>query len=125
MSELKLKIPDFDAPTVVFGARLETYPKMEDLPEEFRREKHPCCDIAQSLFFKGGSLSDHGLKFKPEVDGKKALNAIRAWLGSWDPKHEHKIAAVGYALSQWCEDCERTEPAPKQTSTSKKRRKCK
>ena len=103
MADLKIEVPDFDMPTVAFGARLDEYPEWDDLPDEFRKERHPCCDVASMLFFNGGELSDYGLKLKPEIDNKKALNAIRAWLGSWEPKHEHKIASVGYALSQWCD----------------------
>jgi len=38
---------------------------------------------------------------KDGVDVKKAMRALKAALGSFEPKHEHKMAAVGYMLSQW------------------------
>lgn len=38
---------------------------------------------------------------KPGVDTNKALRHAKAIMSSWDPKHEHKIAAVAFLLSLW------------------------
>lgn len=41
------------------------------------------------------------LTAKPGVDAHKALRAIKAVLGSYEPKHEHKEAACAFMLSEW------------------------
>jgi hypothetical protein len=43
------------------------------------------------------------VKFYPRegVDPEKAFRAIKATLGSFAPKHQHKEAAVAYMLSCW------------------------
>jgi len=35
------------------------------------------------------------------IDQNKALRHIKAILGSFEPKHEHKEAAAAYLLSLW------------------------
>jgi hypothetical protein len=95
-----------DADVVLFGARLSEFPPFDDLPEEFRRRRHRCCEIAQNLFFNGGKLSDHGLKLKPGLKSEDVYRALSAWLSSFEPKHEHKIAAVGYAISEWFDEAD-------------------
>jgi hypothetical protein len=37
------------------------------------------------------------------VDKHKALAAIKAIIGSFAPKHEHKTSGCGYLLSEWFE----------------------
>lgn len=110
-----LTIPDFTAQDAVFGAKISDYPRKEEIPPEFwNRHNNRFCEIAGELFFGGGALSKFGLQFKPNIDRAKAMTALRAWLSSFEPSHEHKIAAVGYALSQWCEDCAKQDvPTPK------------
>lgn len=105
-----MEVPNFTAAENVFGARLDQYPNYETLPYEFRNMKGQFCDVASKLFFNGGRLSDFGLSYKSGIDVSKAQRAIQAWLCSFEPKHEHKIATVGYALSKWC------EPMPMQNS---------
>lgn len=90
----------FDNLDVVWGAKRSDYPPMETIPTVDRRFD----DIVSSIFFCGGTLSEHGLKFKPGVHRGRAQAAIRAWLASFDPKHEHKTATVAWALSEWCEN---------------------
>lgn len=98
-----IAVPKIDDAGVAFGDA-SVLPKFTDLPAEFRewhREFH--CDVASKLFFTGGSLADYGLKVRDGLDRGDVMRALRACLGSWEPKHEHKIAGVGYLLSQWCE----------------------
>jgi hypothetical protein len=108
-----LQIPNVDEPGVVFGD-ITHMPKFDTLPEEFRRERSLYC-AAVSHWFYGGAKRDgdtliiDGKRFKakPGVDATKALKAIKAVLGSWEPKHEHKIAACGFMLSEWFELAEK------------------
>lgn len=97
-----LAIPEVDAAGAAFGD-IKDMPKWEALPKEFRDNWHynPFCKVASSLFYEGGNLMERGLTPKEGVDEHKVYRILRAWLGSWAPKHEHKIAAVGYALSEW------------------------
>ena len=102
-----LAIPEIDDVSVAFGdiTHMPTYAK---LPEEFQKEKSPFCDVAARWFYSGGKrdgkaliIGDYTLTPKEGVDDAKALKAIKAILGSWEPKHEHKMAACGFMLSEW------------------------
>jgi hypothetical protein len=92
--------PKLDDADVVFGGALYM-PRMEDLPEEYRCERADACRVAEHLFFKGGRLSDYGYLCREDVDFGDALRAIKAVLGSFQPKHEHKIATVGWMIDKW------------------------
>lgn len=92
-------VPEFDGRSAVFGARLNQYPPYDSIPKVDRRFS----DAVSTLFFKGGSLADFGMKLKSGIDHAAAMTAIRAWLSSFDPKHEHKEATVAWALSEWTE----------------------
>jgi hypothetical protein len=99
---VEFPIPDFDAITVAFGANEKDYLTREQLGDWYGFPGTPYHKAAQGLFYKGGKLADYGLALKPEIDAAKAMNAIRALLGSWAPKHEVKIGTVAVALHQWC-----------------------
>ena len=88
-------IPDFDAATQAFGARESAYFNRRKIPDVPRKYE----DIAQGLFFKGGTLPE----MKPEVSKEKAYAALRAWLRSFAPADEAKIGTVAYAIWVWCE----------------------
>lgn len=108
-----LKVPDLDPASVVFG-NVKHMPKMADIPEEFlKRRNNPFTDAVSYWFFGGarfkdGVLTVDGKSFRAKdgVDGKKAIVAIQAVLGSFEPKHEHKEAACGFMLSEWFEPIE-------------------
>ncbi len=89
-------IPEFDDLTAAFGAPESAYFNRRDLPEVPKKFE----DMASNIFFSGGKLD--GLS--PQVDKTKAIKAVRAWLSSFAPAHESKIATVGYALWLWSDD---------------------
>lgn len=93
------KVPEFNGVSAVFGARLNQYPERSSIPKVAPKY----ADAFDALFFRGGKLSDHGLEFKTGIDRAAAMTAIRAWMCSFDPKHEHKTETVAWALSEWCE----------------------
>lgn len=102
-----LPVPEVTGVDVVFGG-CGHMPKMSDIPEEFTRDRNDFVRAVSSWFFSGAkrdgsSLIIDGKRFtaKSGVDAGKALAAIRAVLGSFDPKHEHKEAACAYMLSEW------------------------
>jgi len=103
-----LAIPILDRVSVAFG-EIKHMPKYETIPEEFKRHNgNAYCKAVTKWFFSGakahpGGINIDGVKFtaKPTVDAVAALAAIRAVLGSFEPKHEHKEAACAYMLSEW------------------------
>lgn len=99
----KIAIPELNDAEVAFGRVEGVLPDWDDIPKEFWKMHNPYCRVVSSLFFNGGSLQDFGLAFKPGVDERRAMRAIKACLGSWAPKHEHKEAGVAYLLSLWCD----------------------
>lgn len=103
-----LKIPDVTKLDMAFGARaMEIMPAMKDIPKDFpNRRKWK--EVMGHWFFCG--IKNAKWTPKPGVDQGKALAAIRTVLGSFDPKHEHKEAAVAYMLSEWFEDVTYDKP---------------
>jgi len=57
--------------------------------------------LAQDWFFSG--LTKLDLKPRNGVDADRALRHIRAVLGSFQPKHEHKMASIAFLLEEWFE----------------------
>ena len=92
-------VPEFDGLSSAFGARLDQYPSREAIPKVDRK----FTDVVDALFFRGGTLAQYGLKLKSGLDHQAAMTAIRSWLCSFDPKHEHKTETVAWALAEWCE----------------------
>ena len=86
-------VPEFNDVAAEFGADEAQFFSRHDLPDVPRKYK----TLAQELFFKGGALPE----LHPSVDRKKALTALRAWLGSFAQAHEAKIAIACYALWLW------------------------
>jgi hypothetical protein len=83
-------------------------PKMDDIPEEFRdlNVRTHWGDLFADMFYHG--LASLKLTPKEGVDSKKAFRHIRAIMKSWEPKHEHKTAAVTFLFSEWFSDAEWT-----------------
>lgn len=76
-------------------------PAEEDIPEEFWGTHNPWACIASSWFMHGlpANVEFH---MKDGIDGQTAFDHLRCILGSYEPKHQHKIAAVAFLLSTWC-----------------------
>lgn len=101
MSETMLPA-DLSDPEVAFPASvLKLMPAWDDIPDEFTRPHgNEWTRIASEWFFRG--IPDTA-KWKPKkgIDTDTAHRHLAAILGSWEPKHEHKEAAVAYLMSQW------------------------
>jgi hypothetical protein len=112
-----LAIPDLDAVGVAFGDAAHM-PKYDTVPDDFKSHRGtPFNEAVSSWFFSGARregdaliVGDKTFTPKPGVDASKALRAIKAVLGSFAPKHEHKEAACAYMLSEWF-DLKPSEPA--------------
>ena len=86
-------IPKFCDAEVAFGAPDRYFFRRDDLPEVPREFEK----MADAIFFRG----ERPAPFTPEVDAREAYRALRAWLSSWEPPHEAKVATVAYALWLW------------------------
>ena len=87
---------------IVFPANVtHLLPEFESLPQVFQDEEDPWCAVAEEWFYRGADAN----KFvpKPGIDKTAALRHLQACLGSYQPKHEHKMAGVGYLMSLWFE----------------------
>lgn len=82
----------------VFPARaLNLMPKLSEIPKyEGRRELE---HLASTWFSKG--LKDVAFHAKEGVPGAAALRQLKCIMGSFEPKHEHKIAAVAFLINEW------------------------
>lgn len=88
---------------VAFPARaLEIMPSMSDIPERFRRDS-PWHDLLHDVMFGDVKGEELGYDLKEGIDGETAVRHIFAIMGSYAPKHEHKLAAFAFLCDQWFE----------------------
>lgn len=76
-------------------------PRWTEIPADFRAypAKSPFVEYVEGWFYKGADPTR--LKTKEGIDRQAAFRHCRAIMGSYQPKHEHKIAGVAYLLSLW------------------------
>ena len=80
-------------PANVIGTLL---PEWHKIPDEFKRLSHPWAQFVMTWFALGMEATFH---CKPGVDKETAQRHLQACLGSFEPKHEHKIAGAAYLAS--------------------------
>lgn len=96
---------DISDAMLAFPANVEgIMPAMKDIPEQYRRGHTPANSFAAQWFFNG--LKNPKFYPKAGVNAEKAFNHLRCILGSFQPKHEHKEAAVAFLLDEWFEKYE-------------------
>jgi hypothetical protein len=79
-------------------------PEWDDIPEEFKRG-NIYTRIADALFDNSEPPEGEMTFLEGFHDEEAAVDlnrCVRAHLQSYRPKHEHKIAGVGYMISQVC-----------------------
>lgn len=106
-STKKLDLTTFEFPKVsgidMAFPTLKTIPSLLDEAKArgFMDTETPYNTLVSKLFFNGGKVV-----FKKGVDEefrKRVWLYVRAFLGSWEPKHEHKEAICAMLLSEICE----------------------
>lgn len=75
-------------------------PEFESIPKRFRFGSTPQNKLQQRWFFSGVQKSDFP-PTKEGIDREVALRHLACIQGSFEPKHEHKEAAVAYLMSLW------------------------
>jgi len=79
-------------------------PAMKDIPEKYRYGNTPANGFVAKWFFSG--LKNPRFYPREGVNAQKAFNHLQCILGSFQPKHEHKDAAVAFLLDEWFEKYE-------------------
>jgi hypothetical protein len=91
------EVSDLD---VAFAASVRhLMPAMDEIPEEFRRDRTPYNKAVDTWFFEG--LNRSALRVKDGVDERAAIRHLSCIMRSFGPRHEHKTAAVAYLMSLW------------------------
>lgn len=75
-------------------------PAYESIPEEYKRGHGTYDDLFGSWFFLGLSKFEPVLR-DPAMDVTTCMGHIRCVMGSFDPSHQHKEAAVRMLLDTW------------------------
>ena len=91
---------DVSALDLAFGANLDRLlPQFQDIPDEFKWGLNPWNRITSEWFFNG--LDTDLIESKEGIDQCKALLHLKVIMGSYSPKHEHRIAGCAYLMSHW------------------------
>lgn len=97
-----VKVTDAD---LAFGGDMsDLLPSMSEIPENFKYENTEWNKIVADWFYYG--LKNVKWYPKEGIDPKDAVSHVQAILGSYEPKHEHKVAGVAYLLSEFFEKIE-------------------
>lgn len=89
---------------IAFGGRTdELLPAWNDIPEEFHKGSNKWHKFANALFF-GDAGKNTQIVPKAGIDVHEAARHVKAILGSFNPKHEHKIAGCAFLLSEFYQD---------------------
>jgi hypothetical protein len=80
-------------------------PDMKDIPPEFKKDSMGLkwCRIVRTWFYNG-LPKDTSFYPKEGVEARKAVRHVQAILGSYEPRHEDKMAATAFLLSEWFDD---------------------
>lgn len=92
---------EVDDVTLAFPAQIGwLLPDPADIPDEFWAGGTPWNDFASHWFFQG-LPEDTKAYMKPGRDGATCFRHLQAIKGSFQPKHQHKEAALAFLASQW------------------------
>ena len=75
-------------------------PGWDDIPQPFKAG-NVYTEIASAIMY-GVALPPASIAMKPGYTPNALNRAVRAHLQSFGPKHEHKIAGVGYMMACAC-----------------------
>lgn len=85
---------------LAFPANLGTLlPPMESIPTNYPHKDY--WTRIQHDWFAGTLPDDFEMHANPGIDAQTAGRHLSALNGSYEPKHEHKIAAVAWLASRW------------------------
>ena len=110
-SKVPLRLHDgFDEPAIITDALLafpgdvrHLMPPHHTVPAEFTNMNAVTewNRFVSHWLFTGNPLKVWDLHLHPEIDGGQAFRHLTAISRSFQPKHEHKEAALAWLLSRW------------------------
>lgn len=91
----------------VFGGIPNYDEVLKTCPDEFRHnwQDSPWCDVVEHMFFHGVKPEEQDqfqIRAASQKECDMKMSYFRTWLGSFQPKHEDKIAVCGWLLSLMC-----------------------
>lgn len=102
-------ITDFSKPTpatlieIAFPAHgISRLPPYSQIPSEYKRDGPSAVSFVNDLFYHGFQGA-HTCVPRDGIVAGEALSHIAAIVGSYEPKHEHKIAGAAYLVALWLE----------------------
>lgn len=102
-----LEIKPVSDAQLAFPATIDEYlPPWDDIPEEYRdmNSTNKWRKLFSLVFYGDKRVKDVWMRPKEGVDPALAGRHLRCVMGSFDPKHQHKVAGVSYLMSEWFED---------------------
>lgn len=79
-------------------------PKEDDIPKDFRRHEGTKWNKIQARWFFFGLPKETKFVPKEGIETAVALNHLGTIQRSFEPRHQHKEAAVAWLMSLWFED---------------------
>lgn len=93
------QIASITMPELAFSTE-RLLPAWDDIPEDFKRG-NIYTELASAIFY-GTAIPQGTLALNEGFDGEALNKCVRAHLKSFGPKHEHKMAGVGYMIACAC-----------------------
>lgn len=100
------KPPKLSAVDVAFPAHVDWLPPFAEIPAPFREWHNQWGRLIARWFFEGPDMEwiERLVPATPDINKDDALRALQSLLGSFEPKHEHKMAGAAYLASLWFDD---------------------
>lgn len=96
---------DVSQAAMAFGGDMDrVLPKWDEIPKDFQRHHGTKWNKIQSRWFFMGLPEGTDFKPKAGIDANRALRHLATIQRSFEPKHEHKEAAVAWLMSLWFAD---------------------
>lgn len=91
----------------------EVLPPYDRLPVEYKRGEARGCKFVTSWFYHG--VSNIKMEPKPGVTEEqlgRVCQVVKAIIGSFEPKHEHKIGGLGFIIDSYVDELDYLSVAP-------------
>ena len=93
------EIPEVSQVDLAFG-NTKLMPKWEEIPKDFKHGKTKWNELFSIWFYRGlEGITLDKIDGLTNEEATKVVRYIRSFMVSFQPKHEHKEAAVAYILS--------------------------